>query len=339
MASVRNRNETLIAYLFLAPFLIAFVVFLGYPIVYSLYLSFHETTVFTDWFNIFGDMRWTGFGNYSDLLFNDFEFWWSLYRTLIYALLMIPAQIVIGFFLAVLLREKLPGRDFFRGAYFMPHVLDVFVVGTIWVLIYSPNYGLLDVLLTRIGIDYFSSTGVLGNPWTALPAIAFALVLKSAGFGMILFLAAMSNIPESVYEAADIDGANFWQKHHHVTTTVDMLNAEPRLALNLAQPAACRDTLAWQARAEVDHIFPQSVWRPKVGDAVDDIGNFAWLGKLRNIRKTDEEPASYFKDVPDDELLDQYLVQRELLHPDRFAECIADRRERILGKVRAALGR
>ena len=129
------------------------------------------------------------------------------------------------------------------------------------------------------------------------------------------------------------------QKHHHVTTTVDMLNAEPRLALNLAQPAACRDTLAWQARAEVDHIFPQSVWRPKVGDAVDDIGNFAWLGKLRNIRKTDEEPASYFKDVPDDELLDQYLVQRELLHPDRFAECIADRRERILGKVRAALGR
>lgn len=217
MASVRNRNETLIAYLFLAPFLIAFVVFLGYPIVYSLYLSFHETTVFTDWFNIFGDMRWTGFGNYSDLLFNDFEFWWSLYRTLIYALLMIPAQIVIGFFLAVLLREKLPGRDFFRGAYFMPHVLDVFVVGTIWVLIYSPNYGLLDVLLTRIGIDYFSSTGVLGNPWSALPAIAFALVLKSAGFGMILFLAAMSNIPESVYEAADIDGANFWQKHRHVT--------------------------------------------------------------------------------------------------------------------------
>lgn len=217
MASVRNRNETLIAYLFLAPFLIAFVVFLGYPIVYSLYLSFHQTTVFTDWFNIFGDMRWAGFGNYSDLLFNDFEFWWSLYRTLIYALLMIPAQIIIGFFLAVLLREKLPGRDFFRGAFFMPHVLDVFVVGTIWVLIYSPNYGLLDVLLTRIGIDFFSSTGVLGNPWTALPAIAFALVLKSAGFGMILFLAAMSNIPESVYEAADIDGANFWQKHRHVT--------------------------------------------------------------------------------------------------------------------------
>lgn len=217
MASVRNRRDTLIAYLFLAPFLTAFVVFLGYPILYSLYLSFHKSTVFTNWFDIFGDMTWAGFSNYTDLLFNDFEFWWSLYRTLIYALLMIPAQIVVGFGLAILMREKLPGRNFFRGALFMPHILDVFVVGTIWVLIYSPNYGLLDVALSKLGIDYFSTTGVLGNPWTALPAIAFALVLKSAGFGMILFLAAMNNIPESVYEAADIDGANFWQKHFHVT--------------------------------------------------------------------------------------------------------------------------
>ncbi len=217
MASVRNRNETLIAYVFLAPFLLAFVVFLGYPILYSLWLSFHKTTVFTDWFNIFGDMEWAGLSNYTSLLFDDYEFWYSLYRTLVYALLMIPAQIVIGFALAVLMREKLPARSFFRGALFMPHILDVFVVGTIWVLIYSPNYGLLDVVLGKLGISLFSSTGVLGNPWTALPAIAVALVLKSAGFGMILFLAAMNNISDSVYEAADIDGASFWQKHLHVT--------------------------------------------------------------------------------------------------------------------------
>lgn len=217
MPAVRSRNETLTAYLFLAPFLVTFVVFLGYPILYSLYLSLHTTTVFTDWYDVFGDMKWAGFANYTNLLFNDFEFWWSLYRTLVYALLVIPTQIALGFLLAVLLREKLPGRNFFRGALFMPHVLDVFVVGTIWVLIYSPNYGLLDVVLSRMGVSYFSSTGVLGNSALALPAIAFALVLKSCGFGMVLFLAAMANIPESVYEAADIDGASFWQKHRHVT--------------------------------------------------------------------------------------------------------------------------
>jgi ABC-type sugar transport system permease subunit len=193
------------------------VVFLAYPILYSFYLSFHKTTVFTDLFNVFGDMEWAGFENYRSLLFDDYEFWWSLYRTLLYALLTIPTQILLGFGLAILLREKMPGRDFFRGALFMPHVLDVFVVGTIWVLIYSPNYGLLDVMLSRLGITFFSDTGVLGNPWLALPAIAFALVLKSCGFGMILFMAAMANIPESVYEAADIDGASFWQKHWHVT--------------------------------------------------------------------------------------------------------------------------
>jgi ABC-type sugar transport system permease subunit len=230
MAAVRGRNDTLYAYLFLAPFLLAFVVFLGWPIVYSLWLSFHKTSVFTDWYNIFGDMEWAGLDNYRQLLFHDFEFWWSLYRTLVYAALIIPAQIVVGFFLAVLLREKLVGKDFFRGAIFMPHVLDVFVVGTIWVLIYSPNYGLIDVLLTKFGImggldalmvrlgtTALSSTGVLGNALAALPAIAFALVLKSAGFGMILFMAAMNNISDSVYEAADIDGASFWQKHRHVT--------------------------------------------------------------------------------------------------------------------------
>lgn len=230
MAAVRSKRETLIAYLYLSPFLLTFVVFLGYPILYSFILSFHKTTVFTDWFNVFGDMEWTGLGNYTSLLFDDYEFWWSLYRTFIYAALMIPTQIILGFFLAILMREKLPGRNFFRGAIFMPHVLDVFVVGTIWVLIYSPNYGLLDVtlqklgiagsldsLLMTIGIEGISSTGVLGNPILALPAIVFALVLKSAGFGMILFLAAMNNISNSVYEAADIDGCNFWQKHWHVT--------------------------------------------------------------------------------------------------------------------------
>lgn len=230
MAAVRGRNETLYAYLFLAPFLVAFAVFLGYPILYSLWLSLHKTSVFTNWYDIFGDMEWAGLENYRYLLFEDFEFWWSLYRTLVYAALMIPAQIVIGFFLAVLLRERMPGRNFFRGALFMPHILDVFVVGTIWVLIYSPNYGLIDVLLSRMGImggldalmiqmgsTALSSTGVLGNVLAALPAIAFALVLKSAGFGMILFMAAMNNIPDSVYEAADIDGASFWQKHWHVT--------------------------------------------------------------------------------------------------------------------------
>lgn len=130
------------------------------------------------------------------------------------------------------------------------------------------------------------------------------------------------------------------QKHHHVTTTVEMLNDDPRLALNVAQPNAAQDTLSWQEKAEVDHIFPQSAMRPKYGDLVDDIGNFSYLGKLRNIRKSDAMPADYFKDMKDEELRNYYLIgDRSLLAPDRFEDFIKARRELVLVAVKAFLGR
>lgn len=130
------------------------------------------------------------------------------------------------------------------------------------------------------------------------------------------------------------------QVHHHVTTTPEMLNENPRLALNVAQPDAARDTLSWQESPEVDHIFPQSVMRPKYGDLVDDIGNLSYLGKLRNIRKRDAMPADYFKDVPDAELKAYHLIDdRTLLAPDRFEEFVSTRREVILAAVKSFLGR
>jgi ABC-type sugar transport system permease subunit len=115
-----------------------------------------------------------------------------------------------------LLNNKLKGSSFFRTAYFMPNVLDTLVVGIIWIFIYMPG-GPLDRLLSAIGLPFFSQTGFLGNPYTAMPAVVMAMVLKSAGFGMILFLAAIQNINESVYEAADIDGASRWQQTFLIT--------------------------------------------------------------------------------------------------------------------------
>ncbi len=213
----RKVKENVISYLFLTPFLLVFGIFLGYPIFYSLFLSFHKTSIYSDWYNVFGDMQFCGLANYAALLSTDAEFWWSLVVTFIYAAMTIPAGIALSLLLAVLINNKLPGRSFFRSAYFLPNVLDLLVVGIIWVLIYSPRYGLLDVLLNKIGITYFSATGFLGNPLTALPAIALAMVLKGAGFGMILFLTAIQNISESVYEAADVDGASWWDKLRHIT--------------------------------------------------------------------------------------------------------------------------
>ena len=98
-----------------------------------------------------------------------------------------------------------------------------------------------------------------------------------------------------------------------------MLNLDPRLALNVAQPTAAKETLSWQESPELDHVFPQSAMRPKYGDLVDDIGNLSYLGKLRNIRKSDAMPLEYFAEVPDEELASYHLIgDRALLAPDRF---------------------
>lgn len=123
-------------------------------------------------------------------------------------------------------------------------------------------------------------------------------------------------------------------------TTFDMLNWNKPLSLNIAQPTAARDTLSWQEEPQVDHVFPQSTFRPLYGDLVDDIGNLAYLGRLRNIRKNNEPPWDYFKDVSDDEMKDDFLIDdRTLLAPQHFEDFITKRRVAIFNRVKDFLGR
>lgn len=123
-------------------------------------------------------------------------------------------------------------------------------------------------------------------------------------------------------------------------TTFEMLHWNKPLTLNIAQPTAAKDTLSWQEEPQVDHVFPQSTFRPVHGDLVDDIGNLAYLGRLRNIRKNDEPPWDYFKDASDDELKDDFLIEdRTLLAPEHFKEFVEKRRVVILDRVKAFLGR
>lgn len=217
MENIHKRwRENITAYLFLAPFLLVFIVFLGYPFIYSLWLSFRKAGLFIDWYNVMGDMEYAGLENYVALL-SDKNFWWSLLLTLYYAILTIPTTIALSLGLAILLDNKLRGHTFFRTAFFLPNILDLLVIGLVWVLIFSPKYGVLDIMLNKVGIEYFSHNSILGTPATCLPAIAMVMVLKGAGFGMILFLAAIQNIAPSIYEAAEIDGASWWQKLFYIT--------------------------------------------------------------------------------------------------------------------------
>lgn len=212
----KRLQDNVVAYLFLAPFLLVFAIFLAYPLFYSFWLSFRQSTLYIDWYHVFTDMEFSGFQNYTSLL-ADKNFWGCLLITGCYGLLTIPTSIAASLGLAVLLNMPLKGRDLYRTGFFLPNMLDLFVIGTVWVLIFSPRYGFLDIVLNQFGITFFSEHSILGTWYTCLPAIALAMVLKGAGFGMILFLAAMQNIPSSLYEAASIDGATRWQQFRHIT--------------------------------------------------------------------------------------------------------------------------
>lgn len=219
MAALTDRatfKDNLAAAPFILPFLIVFLVFIGYPLFYSMWISLHSVTMFTDYYDVFGTMEFVGIGNYT-LILSDPEFLWSIFLTIFYALMLVFPGIVLSLVLALFLNNSRKGSGILRSGFFLPNVFDVYVVGVIWLLIYNPGAGPVSGLLNLLGFEELAKQGVLGNAWTSLPAIAFVMVLKNAGFGMILFLIRLNNISSSIFEAADVDGASYWQKLIHIT--------------------------------------------------------------------------------------------------------------------------
>lgn len=201
---------------FLAPFLLVFAVFIAWPVFYSFWISLHRVTLYSDFYDLFGSMEYVGLGNYGRIL-TDPIFWWSVLLTFGYAGLTIAGGLVLSLALALALNKAGTWLGFMRAGFFLPNVFDIFVVGVIWLLLYNPNGGLVSRLLETAGLGGVASEGILNNPWLTLPAIAFAMILKNAGFGMILFLASLNNINRSIYEAAEVDGASAPQVLYYVT--------------------------------------------------------------------------------------------------------------------------
>jgi ABC-type sugar transport system permease subunit len=198
-----SLREELKSYSFILPFAVIFFIFLGFPFVYAFLLSFHKVTDYSD---VFGGLRFIGLKHYL-FLFKDINFWWSLIISFLYASLSIPFGISISLGLALLLKRRFPLFSVYRALFFLPFILDAFVVGIVWTFIYAPRYGILVQLFKFLGFGLFFETGFLGNPNTALPSVVFAMTLKNSGFGMILYLAALENISPEIFEAAELDGA------------------------------------------------------------------------------------------------------------------------------------
>lgn len=204
-----RRREAISGVLFVLPFLVAFGVFLLYPFLHSLVLAFME-------WDVASPPRWVGLANFVRA-FKDPKFWWGIQVSLKMAVFGIPVSMAMSLGLALLLHNRLKGRAIFRTAFYIPNVLDAYVVGLIWVFIFAPNYGLFVRAMQALGITSFTRTGVLGNPATVIPGVILATSLKGCGFGMILFLAGLQNIPDEVYEAGEIDGALGFRRLVHIT--------------------------------------------------------------------------------------------------------------------------
>ncbi len=208
-----NLREQISSYIYISPFLIIFLVFIGFPFLYAFYLSFHQVTSLRD---VFGGLQFVGLKNYW-LILKDPKFHWALIATLYYAVLIIPLNIAFSLLLASLMRIPFKLNSAFRTGFFLPFVLDAFVVGIVWTFLLSGRFGIITNILRPFISEGIYRQGFLGTPATVMPSVATAMVLKGAGFGMVLYLAAMQNIPKEIYEAASIDGASGFKRFFYVT--------------------------------------------------------------------------------------------------------------------------
>jgi multiple sugar transport system permease protein len=200
-------------YLFMAPYLVLFFIFILFPVFYGVWISLHN------WDYLLPGKPWVGLQNYVDLFTpgsTTFEpFWQSMEATGKFTLYSVPLLVVIPLLVALILNERFPGRTFFRVVYFAPYVLGVAVIGILWRYLLDTNVGLVNYYLGQLGLpDKIPWTNELPWGWVALvgPTVWWTL-----GFNAVIYLAGLQDIDPALYDAAKVDGANRWRRFLHVT--------------------------------------------------------------------------------------------------------------------------
>jgi multiple sugar transport system permease protein len=201
-----STREAIEFYLVIAPWVIGFLCFTFGPMVYSLFLSM------TKW-DIVGDPQWLGLGNYQKAFFKDDLFGKSLKATAIYSFAGVPLRLTASLILALLLNRAVKFRNFFRTLFYTPSVMSGVAVSLLWMWVFNPDFGVINSILAKVGIP--GPGWVYSEQW-ALPSLII-MSLWSAGSGMIIFLAGLQGVPQALYDAASVDGANAWRKFWHVT--------------------------------------------------------------------------------------------------------------------------
>jgi multiple sugar transport system permease protein len=203
-----SRSNERAGYLFILPSLLHLILFLVVPLVFSFFLSF------TDWRGTnFYDAPYVGLANYEFML-GDKRWWNAMLNSGYFTLLSVPFGMAISLLIALVMNMKLRGRYFFRTLFFMPNISSWVAVSVIWITLLDPQAGMVNYLLQTVGLP---AVNWLGDPASAMPSLVLITIWKGAGFQMIIWLAGLQAIPQELYEAAAIDGANPWQSFWGLT--------------------------------------------------------------------------------------------------------------------------
>ena len=195
------------AMLFILPFVALWFVFMILPIAYGFFISLH------DWNPLMGS-KFVGFGNYAKL-FGTERFRGDFVTTIIYSLLVIPMILGFGLLFAVMLhRVRIRGRSLLESVFFLPYLLNVSIISILWTFLLDPDLGIVNYYLRAIGLD---PPTVLNDPFWVLPGIAFVTAWWLSGYRMVVFSAGLRSIPETLYEAAALDGAGPFQRFRLIT--------------------------------------------------------------------------------------------------------------------------
>ncbi len=197
-------------WLFLAPAVFVYSMFLVGPMLFTLYTSFYE------WDGLSDTMIYVGLRNYIDILFNDEVSQLALRNNLLWTAGAVTIPTLLGLLLAVGLNSVSPVKKLLRTLYYMPAVLPLISVGLIWGWMYNPHFGVINVFLRAVGLEQWAG-GWLSSYSMALPATFITYVWSHVGFPMMLYLAGLQAIPREQYEAARIDGAGLWSTFRNIT--------------------------------------------------------------------------------------------------------------------------
>jgi multiple sugar transport system permease protein len=202
----RNIRTSFEGYAFIGPWLLGFLLLTAGPMAASVYISG------TSW-SMLSSPTWVGFENYERILNEDPLFGKSLVNTVVYVALSVPLGLALALGLAMLLNQRVRGIGIFRTIFFLPSITNMVAVSILWLWVFNPEYGLINVGLQKLGI--VGPLWLQSETW-AKPALVL-MSLWGIGGTMIIFLAALQGIPGELYEAAEIDGAGFLRRFTHIT--------------------------------------------------------------------------------------------------------------------------